>query len=158
MATKKCIICGTIMENVRSDKKYCSHTCQNRAQYKNRNKARTKICEHCGKEFEPIKYGTSRKYCFECVPNTTQTGAEMRRILKQWSVEYKGNKCEECGYNKCIAALEFHHKNPAEKDFSISDKNVQTSWLLFKKELDKCSLLCSNCHREKHEKEGYNNA
>ena len=40
MATKECIICGTIMNNVRSDKKYCSRKCQNAAAWKNKNKTR----------------------------------------------------------------------------------------------------------------------
>ena len=40
--------------------------------------------------------------------------------LKEKLVEYKGGKCEICGYDKCITALEFHHLNPEEKEFSIS--------------------------------------
>ena len=61
MATKECIICGTIMNNVRSDKKYCSRKCQNAAAWKNKNKSRIKICEYCKKEYIPkIK---RQKYC-----------------------------------------------------------------------------------------------
>jgi predicted transcriptional regulator len=71
-----------------------------------------------------------------------------RQRVKQKSVEYKGSCCEMCGYDKCISALEFHHKNPNEKDFSIGGKSI--SWERIKNELDKCILVCSNCHREIH--------
>ena len=69
--------------------------------------------------------------------------------MKQQAVDYKGGKCSKCGYNKCLAALEFHHINPETKDkkwntfrFKFSEK--------MKLELDKCILLCANCHREEH--------
>lgn len=64
-------------------------------------------------------------------------------------VEYKGGKCERCGYSKCIHALEFHHLNPLEKDFNISSSSKPIEEL--KKEVDKCQLLCANCHREVHQ-------
>lgn len=72
-----------------------------------------------------------------------------RRKLKEKAVEYKGGKCEKCGYDKCIWALDFHHKNPEEKDFSISGSKI-LKWEKVKKELDKCIMVCSNCHREIH--------
>jgi transcriptional regulator with XRE-family HTH domain len=72
-----------------------------------------------------------------------------RTMLKIKSVEYKGGECILCGYNKCIQALDFHHTNPSEKDFTISG-NYNISWDRIKNELDKCILVCSNCHREIH--------
>ena len=69
------------------------------------------------------------------------------------AVTYKGGKCEKCGYNKCIAALDFHHLNPLEKDFSIGNKGYTRSWENIKKEIDKCILVCANCHREIHSNE-----
>jgi DNA-binding CsgD family transcriptional regulator len=72
-----------------------------------------------------------------------------RQKLKEKAVEYKGGRCEKCGYNKCIIALEFHHMNPLEKDFNIG-KNSMLAWGKVKKELDKCILVCANCHREIH--------
>lgn len=68
------------------------------------------------------------------------------------AVEYKGGQCEACGYNRCIEALEFHHTNFSQKDFSISNKGYTRSWAKVKEELDKCKLLCANCHREIHSK------
>ncbi len=63
------------------------------------------------------------------------------------AVEYKGGKCELCGYSKCIEALEFHHFTDV-KNFGISAKGYTRSWENVKAELDLCQLLCANCHRE----------
>ena len=71
--------------------------------------------------------------------------------IKRKAIEYKGGKCNQCSYDKCQSALEFHHLNPSEKDYSISE--VLTKAVNFdalKIELDKCMLLCANCHREAH--------
>lgn len=68
---------------------------------------------------------------------------------KQEAVNYKGGKCSQCGYDRCIAALEFHHLNPSEKDFTWVKMRL-TSWKRILQELDKCALLCANCHREIH--------
>lgn len=77
---------------------------------------------------------------------------QKRRLkVKQMAIEYKGGKCEKCGYNKCVAALEFHHLNPEEKDFGIGSKGYTRGWEKVKEELDKCILVCANCHREIHE-------
>lgn len=73
------------------------------------------------------------------------------RKSKQKAITYKGGKCSRCGYDKCAAALEFHHLNPAEKKISIAV--MCSNGLKFdslKIELDKCILLCANCHRELH--------
>jgi len=56
----------------------------------------------------------------------------------------------QCGYNKCLEALEFHHRNPSEKEFNVSSKGHSRSWERVKKEIEKCDLLCANCHREIH--------
>lgn len=73
-----------------------------------------------------------------------------KRRTKIKLLEYKGNKCVKCGYNKCLSALEFHHQDPKQKDFSISSNSYSLNKM--KIEVDKCDLLCSNCHREEHEK------
>lgn len=72
-----------------------------------------------------------------------------RQRAKLKLIEYKGGKCIICGYNKCIKALEFHHINPLDKDFTISGKTVSLDRM--KKEVDKCILICSNCHCEIHD-------
>lgn len=72
-----------------------------------------------------------------------------RRRTRDKLINYKGGKCEICGYNKSKKALEFHHKDPSEKDFSLGGK----SWAFdrLKKEVEKCILVCANCHREIHD-------
>lgn len=72
-----------------------------------------------------------------------------RTKTKEKAVEYKGGKCVKCGYDKCVKALEFHHLDPNEKDFGISI-NCNRAWEKIKIELDKCILVCANCHREIH--------
>ena len=74
---------------------------------------------------------------------------EWRKRTKIKLVEYKGGKCQICDYNKSFNALHFHHLNPNEKDFSISGKSLSFDKL--KTEVDKCILVCSNCHSEIHE-------
>ncbi len=71
-----------------------------------------------------------------------------RKRTKKKCVEYLGGKCQNCGYNECLAALDFHHRDPEAKEFSIAQ--YMCSWDKIKIELDKCDLLCSNCHRKKH--------
>ncbi|MDT7542376.1 MAG: hypothetical protein QOE33_2280 [Acidobacteriota bacterium] len=66
------------------------------------------------------------------------------------AVKHKGCRCQVCGYEHCIEALEFHHLDPKQKDFGISNKGYTRSWEKVKKEVDKCILLCANCHREVH--------
>jgi len=63
-------------------------------------------------------------------------------------IEFGGGKCKKCGYSKCIAALEFHHRNKSRKEFRINAVRSLTAKV--KRELDKCDLLCANCHREEH--------
>lgn len=82
--------------------------------------------------------------------NKVKSVVNWRKRTKEKLIEYKGGKCEKCGYNKCSDALEFHHNNPNEKDFGISTRGDIKSFEALKKEVDKCTLLCSNCHRELH--------
>lgn len=88
-------------------------------------------------------------YCKSCSLDETR---ERQIRYKTRCLEYKGGKCQQCGYKKCFSALEFHHKNPDEKDFSIAHTRYTVFNDITKRELDKCILLCSNCHREEHEK------
>lgn len=88
----------------------------------------------------------SSSYCKKCISNYNTSN---RQTVKQQSVDYLGGECSKCGYNKCIAALEFHHVNPKEKDIDYAYYKWNFNNKL-KAELDKCVLLCANCHREEH--------
>lgn len=74
-----------------------------------------------------------------------------RKKLREMARDYKGGKCQICGYKKCSRALSFHHLNPKKKDFTISAKGLTRSWAKLQEEIDKCILLCANCHMEVHE-------
>jgi len=72
-------------------------------------------------------------------------------ILKQECVAYKGGKCQFCGYSKCLRALEFHHVSRHSKRASIAElirRSAGVSGRELIAELNKCVLLCANCHRE----------
>lgn len=73
-----------------------------------------------------------------------------RKKLREMARMYKGGKCMICGYNRCLGALDFHHLDPSKKEFGVSMKGLTKSWEKIKKELDKCVLICANCHRELH--------
>lgn len=75
-----------------------------------------------------------------------------RQKMKERAVIYLGGKCIICGYDKCIWALEFHHRDPKCKDFGISEYS-NLNWKKIEIELDKCDLLCSNCHKETHHRD-----
>lgn len=91
-------------------------------------------------------HSDGKKICKKCDNDSFK---KTRRNYKKKLVEYKGGKCEICGYDKCISALEFHHLNPEEKEFEISNSKIY-NFDKMKKEADKCILVCSNCHREIH--------
>jgi hypothetical protein len=86
-------------------------------------------------------------YCKSC---TSKQSLDRQRALKQQAVDYKGGCCEKCGYSKYNGALEFHHLDPKEKDFSIGSLKSYSFSDKIKEELDKCVLVCANCHREIH--------
>ena len=113
------------------------------------------------------KQGKSQKEIAEIVGLTKGTvsyhlgkGVKEKAILRQKKnrikiktdlVNLKGGKCIKCGYNKCVAALDFHHRDPKQKEFGLAGlRDFITEKVIL--ELDKCDLLCSNCHRELHYK------
>lgn len=119
-----------------------------------------KICVVCKKEFETNIYAkdSCSKECRSVFKkNYLKNRGYMYKYIHDWrknnkkrAIEYKGGKCIKCGYDKCYAAMDFHHINKNDKDFDIS-KNCNLSFEKIKEELDKCVILCSNCHREFHD-------
>ena len=119
-------------------------------------KGKQRICEICGQPFEIMVNGGTRKYCYNCAPHEDENLSHAdavtikRRAIKKVLIEYKGGKCCRCGYNKSMRALEFHHTDPNIKDFGISHCLTRSMEEL-KQEVDKCILVCSNCHAEIHD-------
>lgn len=157
MKTKKCILCET-KKNFPDDfaqtengghKRICN-TCLN---------AETKICRVCNQEKPVDEYWSvkhkrdgdkyPRNICKICA---TDVQRKFRIESKIKAIDYKGNICADCGvtYPQLpYAAWDFHHVNPNEKEFqwrTLKDKK----WETIAKELDKCLLLCANCHRIRH--------
>ena len=105
----------------------------------------THMCKFCN-EIDPEEFYENKKTVCKTCEN--KDSMNRQKQLKVRAVEYLGGKCSCCGYNKYIGALEFHHKNPSEKDFEVT--SIKRKWEIVLKELEKCVLLCSNCHREEH--------
>ena len=74
---------------------------------------------------------------------------QARTDNKKKAVEMLGGKCAMCGgvFDPCV--YDFHHKDPKEKEVGLA-KLMHRTWDLIEKELVKCVLLCSNCHRVLH--------
>ena len=118
----------------------------------------------------------NRKFCLRCSPygaHNTSKHDPVKRVKRKYGeytekqkddiksllyrkalqrkielIKLNGGACK-CGYNKCIRALEFHHKDPKVKLFGLSLNNLWSkSWEEILAESQKCELLCSNCHRE----------
>ena len=102
------------------------------------------ICARCGKTVKNIKRckKTNQIFCWACATYIR------REKVKKRAIEYKGGKCLKCGYNKYFGNLTFHHRDPLQKDFTISGQSISFDKL--KSEVDKCELLCHNCHGELH--------
>lgn len=111
-----------------------------------------KICPICGQSFKILSNkDNARKYCYECSPsNREHDYTPVYHAMKRELIKRLGGKCSKCGYDKCEAALQFHHRNPAEKQFTLSIKSGSHSWDEWQIEAEKCDLLCANCHAEIH--------
>lgn len=144
---KLCEVCGLEMECIKANKKYCSKDCENKARRNRRQQPiKNKVCPICEKFFTP-KTGSAnlRKCCYECHPDgETLTRGKMLELVKR----LHGGKCVRCGYDKCSGALEFHHIDASQKDFTISNDRAKLEESI--EESKKCILLCANCHRELH--------
>lgn len=94
---------------------------------------------YCGKKH---KNKNAQRLCSTC------SVKKQRHKRRKWAIEKLGGKCIICGCDKHYC-LDFHHKNPSEKTFSLSSfwhYNIE----MLKKEIEKCELICANCHREIH--------
>jgi len=128
-----------------------------------------KICSKCKQEkelteFNKHRYGVT-SWCKECVRDRSKQHYEENNISlkekqrlyiqqrREWFNEFKKTlKCIKCGENH-IACLEFHHRDPKQKEFSIAGAVSHSNKEKVIKELEKCDVLCANCHRKHHYEE-----
>jgi len=163
---KKCKLCGgdiptsIVIEGKRRvlcNRLYClkcspfqGHNTKQLAAAVGKNIETEKKCTKCS-QTKPVnafyaRYdaGEYTSWCRAC--NIEATMARQKK-LKHDAVIYKGSKCVCCGYDAFEPALDFHHIDPTQKDFSLSTRSFYDIEKV-KKELDKCVLLCCRCHRE----------
>jgi hypothetical protein len=104
----------------------------------------TSDCKHHGSTTWVIE-NSGRTRCRRC---RMQRVTEWRRRSKSKLVAWAGGRCIRCGYNRCLAALQFHHRDRKTKKFQLSNSGVPRSFEQLKREAEKCDLLCANCHAE----------
>jgi transposase len=83
-----------------------------------------------------------------CARCRASSVTEWRRRAKRILVAEAGGACVLCGYDRCIAALQFHHRDPAQKRFALGGRGLSRAIHDLREEAQKCVLLCSNCHAE----------
>lgn len=111
-----------------------------------------KKCPRCTQEKPQSEFyrrrdkSGSSSYCKTCSKDEVII---RQRANKQAAVDFLGGACRHCGLVSDPAVYDFHHLDPSQKDFSISQAK---GWSLENliPELEKCALLCSNCHRLEH--------
>ena len=113
------------------------------------------ICKNCGRDFilqQKGSGGSNRIFCYDCMPsglNRLERNKLRALLLLNYSNKMKLERgCDRCGYNKCAAALEWHHPDTnKDGDPSILLRHSLDKYI---EEINKCELLCANCHREEH--------
>ena len=104
------------------------------------------LCGYCSTTNKEDFTSSSNSVCKKC--RSTQQNLRGKNN-KDKILDYLGNCCNICNYNKYTSALEIHHKIPTIKDPNFT--NIKRwSWKKIKNELDTCVLLCSNCHQALH--------
>jgi transposase len=102
------------------------------------------VCRHHGK----TDFAIEGRGAYRCVSCRSGAVLSRRRKVKAILVQEAGGACALCGYNRCAAALHFHHRDPETKAFGVSGLGVTRSIDRARAEARKCVLLCSNCHAE----------
>lgn len=124
MNIKKCVVCSKPISGQKI--MYCSNACKQKHHYYR------------------IKEQTNTYH--------SQTIRSLKRKLEL--IELKGGKCEICGYDKNLSALQFHHRDPTKKELKLDVRTLGNNKMeKILKEFEKCDLVCSNCHFEIHNKE-----
>ena len=102
-------------------------------------------CEKHGRTDFVLRTGGK---AFRCVRCRSEAVSDARRRRKEALVQAAGGRCQLCGYDRYVGALQFHHLDPAAKQFAVSQTGVTRSFERAMAEVRKCVLLCGNCHAE----------
>ena len=116
----------------------------------NREKA-TAASARWAKQNPEKRITTQQKYYKKNKQLVIKRNRVRKRALKVQCVKYLGGKCSVCGLlDDCMNVYCFHHRDPSQKDFTISSRKNKFERMV--DELDKCDLICQNCHRKEHTK------
>lgn len=137
--------------NIRS-RRYCLTCVPFKSKRVNSKQGSDKRCPKCLDTLEASAFytregGALSSWCRRCF---NREAVNRQQAFKKRCASYKGGACQRCGYDKYIGALDFHHRDPTQKDFTVSHRKNHKWSKSLEKELDKCDLLCANCHREAH--------
>jgi hypothetical protein len=131
--------------------------------------SKTKICSTCKKNKLLSEFALNKSHkdnraadCKDChnIYNKKHYQTNKEYYLKKSKIQKSNIKdflhnqklfCIRCGYDKCKQALHFHHKDKTKKEISLA-MTQNKGWNLkrIQKEIDKCEILCANCHAEEH--------
>lgn len=147
--TKDCLL---FVKNSKSPSGYrnlCKDCMKIESKYILKNRRKNKLCHSCGR-----KSLLEKTQCKKCKDRDVARVVKHRIELKKKCVSYLGGQCVDCGItSKHYSIYDFHHIDPSNKNITINKLlSIKPKWETLKAELDKCVLLCSNCHRIKHEK------
>lgn len=137
METKKCSMCEKILP--KTVEFFATRTDRKNLTYQSN-------CRECQKKYRREHYLQNKKKYVE-------KASLYRKNVLEWFKQIKKNlECEVCG-EKRFWVLDFHHKNPLEKDQEVSNLTRRGNKKKILEEVEKCSVLCSNCHRDLHYRE-----
>jgi transposase len=102
------------------------------------------LCQEHGETEHTVREG-GRLRCPRCAAGSV---TRWRRRAKETLVAEAGGRCFVCGYDRCLAALTFHHLDPDAKRFGLGSRGLTQSMAVLREEAAKCILLCANCHAE----------
>lgn len=102
-----------------------------------------RICVHHGETLHVRR----RDGAWRCARCSAESVTRWRQRVKRLLVDEAGGCCQLCGYDACIAALHFHHRDPTQKSFALG-RGMALALDALRDEAGKCVLLCSNCHAE----------
>tara|TARA_E500000178_G_C16989061_1_gene739867 strand:- start:1334 stop:1759 length:426 start_codon:yes stop_codon:yes gene_type:complete len=128
-------------------------------------------CKYCGAEVpqSPTKGGRVKEYCNEScrakwrykndpfiMNRDTYTEQKQRAFHSKWkAIQERGGKCIKCGESNPVK-LCFHHRDPSQKTLKLDGRTfANRKYQTIKEELDKCDLMCHNCHHELHWGDGW---
>jgi hypothetical protein len=102
-----------------------------------------RTCRRHGRTEYALVGSERRPRCKKC---RAEAVARRRRKVKQLLVQEAGGRCLLCGYDECLAALAFHHRDPSQKEFGVAMRGITRAIDAVRAEAEKCVLLCANCH------------